>query len=299
MISFPSRMLAILVLALSPQPDPAILRRIFEDALARRERQYGTTDARTAQAARDLGMFLGREGNAAAARTSLAEAVKIDEAAFGESAPQTLADVAELAAVSPAQQSMALWQRASGSPDAAVAVRALMALGASRKGAEAAAFYRKALARQEFATGEASEPVAVCLNALAQVVEIPEAIALLQRAVKIDRAALGSRHPQTATTEANLAGKLVNAGRYDEALSSAAEALSIFGETLGLSHPRCAVAASILAFALEAKGEKARAEKMYRMALAIDEAAYGATHPQTMADRQALAEFLKAAGRGK
>jgi tetratricopeptide (TPR) repeat protein len=290
-------MLAALVLVLSPQPDSAILRRIFEDALVRRERQYGATDARTAQATRDLGIFLAREGDTSAARVTLARAVKIDEAAFGEAAPQTLADIAELAALSTPEQAAPLWHRAARSPDADVAVRALTALGAARSGEEAARYYREALALQETATGKDSEPVAVCLNALAQAVSVAEAIPLLQRALAIDRKALGPRHPQTATTETNLSGKLVHAARYDEALAAAAEALSIFSETLGLNHPRCAIAASILAFALEAKGERARAEKMYRMALTIDEAAYGPKHPQTIADRQALEAFLKSAGR--
>ncbi|HKA02002.1 MAG TPA: tetratricopeptide repeat protein, partial [Candidatus Solibacter sp.] len=185
--------------------------------------------------------------------------------------------------VSTGRDGAALWQRASEASDAGVAVRALMALRE----------YLKALARQEAATGESSAPVAVILNALAQTVEVVEGIPLLQRALAIDRAALGARHPQTATTEANLAGLLVHARRYDEALGVAADALSVFSETLGLDHPRCAVAASILAFALEAKGQKARAEKMYRMALEIDEKAYGPKHPQTLKDRQALEEFWK------
>ncbi|HJZ99665.1 MAG TPA: tetratricopeptide repeat protein, partial [Candidatus Solibacter sp.] len=86
-------MLVLLVVALAPQPDPAMLRRLFEEALARRERQYGMEDARTAQAARDLGMFLAREGDAAGARKPLAEAVNIDETAFGPSGAQTLSDV--------------------------------------------------------------------------------------------------------------------------------------------------------------------------------------------------------------
>jgi tetratricopeptide (TPR) repeat protein len=290
-------MLAVLVLALSPQPNPAVLRRLFEESLARREQQYGMSDPQTAQAARDLGLFLVKEGDAAGARDALAKTVKIDEAAFGDSAAETFADIAELAAVSPKQEADGLWQRASTSTDSAVAVRALMSLGAMRSGAYAAGFYRKALARQESATGENSEPVAVCLNALSQVVARPEAISLLERAVAIDRRALGARHPETATMLANLAGKLVNAKRYDEALAAAAEALSIFGETLGGNHPRCAIAAGILAFALEGKGDRMRAEKMYRMALTIDEAAYGPRHPQTTADRQALAEFLKRAVR--
>jgi len=287
-------MLIVLLLAFSPQPDPAMLRRIFEDALARREKQYGTSDARTAQAARDLGMFLAREGDATAARTALTEAVKVDEAVFGPTASQTMADVAGLAAGSKGAEARALWVRASEAADAGVAVRALMTLGGSAANRpEAAGLYRKALARQEASTGEGSEPVSVVLNELATVVDAKEGIGLLERALAIDRGVLGPRHPQTATTEVNLAGKLVNVGRWDEGLAAGADALAIFGETLGYEHPRCAVAASIIAYALEKKGEKARAEKMYRMAVAIDEAAYGPKHPQTVADQKALGEFLK------
>jgi tetratricopeptide (TPR) repeat protein len=284
-------MLAVLLIALSPQPDAAVLRRIFEDALTRRERNYGMEDARTAQAARDLGMFLAREGETRIAQTALAEALRIDEKVFGPTAGQTLSDAAELAGNLPAPQALPLWQRAAEAGDPAIAVRALMVLG---RASNDATYYRRAVARQEAATGPASEPVAGCLNALAQLVDRSEGIPLLQRALAIDRRALGPRHPETATTEANLAGMLVHAARYDEALAAAAEALSIFGETLGPDHPRCAIAASILAFALEAKGDRIRAEKMYRLALAIDETAYGPTHPQTVADRRALDDFLRA-----
>jgi tetratricopeptide (TPR) repeat protein len=291
-------MLVLLVLAFAPQPDPAALRRIFEDALHRRERQYGVTDRRTAQAARDLGMFLAREGDAAAARVALAEALRADEAELGASSTQTLADAAALASVSPPGQAEPLWHRATESADAGVAVSSLAALGGVRAAAGdragAAGFYRRALSRQEAASGADSEPVALRLNALALVVDPKDGIPLLQRALAIDRRVLGSRHPQTATTEANLAGLLVHTQRHDEALAAAAEALAVFGETLGMDHPRCAVAASILALALEAKGERARAEKMYRMALEIDRLAYGPKHPQTLKDQRALDDFLRA-----
>ena len=52
---------------------------------------------------------------------ALAEAVRIDEAVSGASAPQTLADVAELARVSPTQQAEPLWRRAAAGSDAGVA----------------------------------------------------------------------------------------------------------------------------------------------------------------------------------
>ncbi len=54
------------------QPDPAMLRRLFEEGLARRRQQYGASDARTARAASDLGLFLRGQGDAAAARPALA-----------------------------------------------------------------------------------------------------------------------------------------------------------------------------------------------------------------------------------
>jgi tetratricopeptide (TPR) repeat protein len=294
-------MYLLLYLALALQPDPAMLRRIFEDALSRREQQLGSADARTAQAARDLGLFLAREGDRPGAQAALAKAVRYDEAVFGPTAGRTLEDVAELAALSAPASAVPLWTRAAAAADDEVAVRALTALGDLRGAAGdrvgAAAFYRRALARQETATGRDSEPVSVRLNALAHVVPPVEGIGLLERALVIDRRALGARHPQTASTEANLAGLLVNAGRHDEAVRDAGEALSIFQETLGPDHPRCAITAMMLATALEAKGQTAQAEKLYRMAVAIDERAYGPRHPQTLADMRTLADFLKAIGK--
>ena len=91
-------------------------------------------------------MFLGRLGDARAARTALLEAVRVDEAAFGLAAAQTLADVAELAAVSPPTEAAPLWSRAGESADAKTAARALIALGEAQASAGdrpgAAGFYR-------------------------------------------------------------------------------------------------------------------------------------------------------------
>jgi tetratricopeptide (TPR) repeat protein len=296
-------MLPGIFVALAMQPDPAMLRRLFEEALARREKQYGMSDAHTAQAARDLGMFLARQNDAQGARTALAEAVRIDEAAFGSGGPQTLSDVAELAAVEPSAEAEPLWRRAAESKDPRIAARALEALGALHAAggdrAGAAELYRRALPKEEAAAGKESVTVAVCLNALAQLVDVKDGIPMLTRALEIDRRVLGVRHPETATTEANLAGLLVNADRNDEAIHAATDALSIFQETLGPDHPRCAVTASMLAYALDATGRRALAEKMYRMALAIDERAYGPGHPQTQADARALAEFLRRVGKAR
>jgi tetratricopeptide (TPR) repeat protein len=285
-----------LALALAFQPDAAILRGVFEQALTRSQEQFGVFDARTAQAARDLGMFLSRQGENSDARNILDQVVRIDEKVFSRDAPQTLADVAELAVVSPSRQAEPLWRRASTSANAATAARAFAELGklhaleGDRAGA--ALCYRNALSKEG---PKDSEAAALYLNALAKLVDAAEAIPLLERAWAIDRRILGARHAETATTEANLAGLLADTPRNEEAIRLGTEALHVFRQTVGPDHPRTAIAASILGYAFEVKGDRARAEQMYRLALAIDERAYGSKNAQTINDARVLNEFLKSA----
>jgi tetratricopeptide (TPR) repeat protein len=285
------------IAALFLQVDPGALRPIYEQALERRRKEFGAADARTAQAARDLGLFLAGIGDAAAARTALAEAVRIDAELLGAGAAQTLADVAEIAALSPARQAEGFWLRAAASPDPAISVRALMSLGALRAAAGdragAAAQYRKALAKDEEVAGKDSPAAPSILSSLAEVVETREAIALLERALVVGRATQGAHHPASAAIEATLAGKLLAAGRNDEALGAAADALSIYQETLGIEHPRSARAMVTVGSVLEAQKQMERAERMYRMALDIDEGAYGPHHEETIADVRRLAKFLR------
>lgn len=282
-------------LALVFQPSPAMLRAVFEEGLARKQDRFGVFDARTAQAARDLGLFLMRQGETSDARNILDQVVRIDEKVFGHDAPQTLADVAELAAVSSSSEAGPRWTRASASSSAATAARAFAELGelSALQGdrARAAVFYRKAVAKD--GPGD-SEAAALHLNALAKLAPA-EAIPLLERALEIDRRILGPRHAETATTEANLAGLLADTPRNGEAIRLATEALAVFRRTIGPEHPRTAVAASILGYAFEVKGDRTRAEQMYRLALRIDERVYGPKHTQTVNDARVLNEFLKSA----
>ena len=286
------------------QPGPAALRGIFEEGLARRRAEYGVFDTRTAQAARDLGMFLSRHGEEADARNILDQVVRIDEKLFGPDAPRTLADVAELAAVSPAGQAEPLVEARIGNGG-----RRAWRRGRWRNWANYARSRTIEPGRRRFTeghsqrtkrlSGKSSAGVALDLNALAKVVDAAEAVPLLERALAIDRRVLGPRHAETATTEANLAGLLADTPRNEEAIRLATEALAVFRKTVGPDHPRTAVAASILGYAYEVKGDRRQAEQMYRLALSIDGRVYGPQHPQTLNDARVLAEFLKTTPAGR
>ena len=292
------------------QPDPAMLGKLYRDAFDRKKQEYGVSDARTRQAARDLGLFLSKHGFPADARRVFTELVSLDEKALGADAGQTLADVASLAGVSPPSSAEPLWRRASKSPESAVAARAFAALGQMRETAGdqrgAARFYAQALDKEEIALGQAttiSEKARLAILAggvaqvLGQIAEPAEAITALRRALAMERTVLGPRHPETATTQANLAGVLLDANAVEASLELIAQAIPILEESMGKDHLRVAVSATIFAHGLRAKGDFVRAEQNYRRALAIDERAYGSGHAQTLDDVRTLAEFLRERGK--
>jgi tetratricopeptide (TPR) repeat protein len=287
-----------------------MLAQLYEQALDRAKQQYGASDARTLEAARDLASFLSRHGAPEGARKAFAEVVRLDETLLGAAAGQTLSDVASFAAVSPPAAAVPLWQRASASPDLTVAARSYAALGQLRETAGdpsgAARFYAQALAKEELAlrqavTNDEKARLAILIGGVSQVLgqllEPADGITVLRRSLSIGRGVLGPRHPETATTQANLAGVLLDAGAVDESVQMVAEALPILEETLGEDHPRVAISSSILAHGLNAKGDFARAERNYRRALAIDERLYGPKHPQTLDDVRTLAEYLRERGK--
>src|SRR2546422_11487136 len=98
------------------QPDPAMLRQLYEEEVTRKKLEYGASDSRIAQAARDFGLFLSKHGDAAAAQKVLADVVRLDEAACGADAKQTLADVAARAAVSPPRRGEPVWRGSVARP---------------------------------------------------------------------------------------------------------------------------------------------------------------------------------------
>jgi len=278
-----------------------MLRRMFEESLRRSTQEFGRNASHTAQASRDLGLFLQRNGDAAGARRVLADTVAIDEAVFGKSAPQTLEDVSALAAVSPPALAGPLLQRAAESPDAAVAGPALSTLADLRIAAGdrpgAAAYLRRALEKAESLEGKDGTIVALILNTLALNVEPKQGAAYLERALQIDRAQLGERDAATILTELNLSKLWLAVGRVDAALEIASAALAASQSAFGVGHPGTADALAGLARATLAKGGKADAESLYRQALQITRSAFGPNDPHTRRNARELAALLRQSGR--
>ena len=246
------------------QPETAMLRRLYEENLARRQREYGAADARTAQAARDLGLFLNSSGDKVSARRALAEAVRIDEKALGATSPQTLEDVSALAAISPPAEAAPLLRRAAESPDPTIAGPALSSLAAMRKAAGdqagAAVLLRRALEKAEMVSGKDGAIVALVLNELAMAVPPEEGSALVERALKIgaDGAAAGA-----------LAGKLRASGDNAGAERLYREALAADQQILGPRHEQTRSHARSLADLLRATGrpqEAAAIEQQFNVA---------------------------------
>jgi tetratricopeptide (TPR) repeat protein len=283
------------------QPDRAMLRQIFEEALRRRTQEFGRDDAHTAQASRDLGLFLQRSGDAVGARRVLAETVAIDETVFGKSAAQTLEDVSALAAISPPLLAEPLLRRAVESPDASVAGPALSSLADLRTAAGdragAAAYLRRALEKAEAVDGKDGTIAALLLNALAGVVEANEGVAYLERALRIDRVQLGEQDPSTILTEVNLSKLLLAAGRVEDALGMARTALTTSEAAFGPGQQGTADALAALARATLAKGDRVGAERLYRQVLDITVRALGPNDARTQRNAKELAALLRQNGK--
>ncbi len=290
-------------LALAFQPDPAILRNIYTDALQRAERDYGANHPRTAAAARDLGFYLKEKGDLKSARIAFSRASRIDESNSGAGSGVALADSIVLASVSPPVDAEAVLRRVIAAPslNSQLAVLAFSALGDLRHAvgdrAGAAAYWRQALPHAESAFGPDSAEARNLLNSLSQVVTVKESIELMDRATLSARRSFGAEHPETATCQVNLAQALLRAGRLADAAAQARQGLAIFEAALGPQHPRVATAADILGEALRKQGKPKEAESYYRRALEIDRTAFGAVDPQTRREAAALTSLLRASGR--
>jgi tetratricopeptide (TPR) repeat protein len=101
-----------------------------------------------------------------------------------------------------------------------------------------------------------------------------------ERALALGEQALGSEHPEVATSLRNLATLYYTQGRYAEAEPLYQRALAIWEQGQGPQHPQVATSLNYLALLYQAQGRYAEAEPLHQRALALREQALGPQHPQ-------------------
>ena len=135
---------------------------------------------------------------------------------------------------------------------------------------------------QEPLASSLSEIVLAALGELLDdIVEKPEAVAYLRRALVVWRAVHGLTHPEIGEILNNLGYWCRRSGRLGRARDCYRQALAIWQKTLGPEHASIAAVLNNLAVVAREAGRPAEACRNYRQALTISQAIYGPTHPTT------------------
>ena len=233
-----------------------------------------------------------QDGDTAAARASLTSAVRLagtarDDITLASSLVSLLDVLVERAEVPAALAlSVATEAAVARTRDRTLEADLAVALGAAHQAAgdlEAETHMQRALALREALYGASSVQVAQLLNRLGGVAnergELDAARALYTRALTIVQTELGTEHPSTAVTRANLCYLDAQAGKLAEARVCQETVLSILERALGPSHPQVAWALNEVGLVQRELGDRDGAATRFDRALAIWETSAGATHP--------------------
>jgi len=99
-----------------------------------------------------------------------------------------------------------------------------------------------------------------------------------ERATRINEAAYGAKHPETAWDVNSLGSVLMEQGDLAGAKDCFERALRIYEAAFGAEHPEIASVLNNLGGVLQEQGDLTGAKACYERALRIDEATYGAEH---------------------
>jgi serine/threonine protein kinase/tetratricopeptide (TPR) repeat protein len=116
---------------------------------------------------------------------------------------------------------------------------------------------------------------------------------LLERAIDIQRHALGPENPATLETATSLGNGLRNLGRYPEAEKMNRETLAVQLRVLGPQHPDTLGSRGNLAAVLFSEGRYPEAEKMQRETLELERRALGPESPETLESMRDLSATLR------
>ncbi|HYV47097.1 MAG TPA: serine/threonine-protein kinase, partial [Myxococcaceae bacterium] len=107
----------------------------------------------------------------------------------------------------------------------------------------------------------------------------PDALAVVQEVVDLDRRVLGEERVETATAEYFLANCYFRMGKLDRAMEADQKSLELRRRVLGPDHPETANALHLLATLNQASGKFEEALPLHLQALSIRERSLGPEHP--------------------
>ncbi len=120
----------------------------------------------------------------------------------------------------------------------------------------------------------------------------PETRTQLERALDLQRRALGANNPQTLKTMSRLGRLAYVQGKYPEAESLVSQALAIQRRVLGSDHPDTLYSMNNLANVYYAQGKDAQAETLYDQTLQVRRRILGPEHRDTLSTMVNLASAI-------
>ena len=176
---------------------------------------------------------------------------------------------------------------ASSSPDPGAAITAMNGLGVvckyTARFAEAARYYRKALALTQHVRGAHHPLVATILHNMGGLEHSRGRFArgepFARRAVALRERALGPDHPDVAADLAALAAIVMSRGNRGEAELLYRRAIRVFGRALGRGHWEVGFNLGQLAALCQAEGRLADASRLYGRAVRTLSRQLGPRHP--------------------
>jgi tetratricopeptide (TPR) repeat protein len=219
---------------------------LLEEALAGLIETHGRMHPDVATALDELGDALLDQGELGAARMRYTAALDMRRALFGPNAPQV------------AETLMNLGRAAQDGGDPKSAER----------------YFRESLAiysRQALAAGtDATNVMGELGNLMLYVGRFGEAVTLFERAIDVDRRALGEDYPRVIMEKHNLAFALQALGRFDEAEPLFLQSNEQLSRILGPQHPFTIDALSNYGRYLRHKGDFVAAERVLRNVLELN-----------------------------
>jgi hypothetical protein len=117
----------------------------------------------------------------------------------------------------------------------------------------------------------------------------PEARTQLERALDLQRRALGAKNPETLKTMSRLGRLVWLQGKYSEGGGLLSQSLEIQRRVLGPQHPDTLYSMSNLAMVYDDQRKYAQAEALFRQTLEIRRRVLGPEHPETLGSLNNLA----------